>query len=295
MQKTVYGLHRPSCEYSSAVVFSQVSSPATHLDRLVCPVCAFSVGPLALLFSAILGGGDDASTVLNVVLPLTDILVAIGEGHGAVAFLFALSEVTFVGPTVLVGEPALPLEEVLGEGAFVSALGLGEIVDSLSLEHAINEVALIEASVSPLITTPSILLSLVVLAFKPDLALVPGLLSKAMLLVVHPFTFIGGAFRVDERAATIGHAIQPLTLINRTVGLDHAALPLHHVHSKLSLILGTILPDQYAQAVFDASPIYVAPLALILFGDSICVLGVIKLAVNVTLRLVGVEVYKLRF
>ena len=83
-----------------------------------------------MLFSTILSGEVDADAVLQIVLPLADVLVTVRERHGSVAVFFALSEVTFVGPSVLVGKPALAFEQVLGEGALVGALRFSEIVHS---------------------------------------------------------------------------------------------------------------------------------------------------------------------
>jgi hypothetical protein len=64
----------------------------------------------------------------------------------------------------------------------------------LSLEDAIDEVALIKASVGPLISPTSILLALEVLTLKFDFALLPRLLAKAVLLIVEPFPFVGRSF-----------------------------------------------------------------------------------------------------
>lgn len=48
--------------------------------------------------------------MLSVVLPLTNILVAVREGHRPVAILFALFEVSLVLPSILVGELTLSFE-----------------------------------------------------------------------------------------------------------------------------------------------------------------------------------------
>ena len=132
---------------------------------------------------------------------------------------------------------------------------------TLTLEDRIFEVAFIKASVSPFVAAPTILLSLVILPLKLNLTKFPCLLAVSMLMVVHPVSFISGAFRVDESTATIGHAIAPLTLINASVCLDHAAQPLHLIVLELSLILGSIGPDEDAEAVLnfafvDESPIF---------------------------------------
>ena len=70
-----------------------------------------------------------------------------------------------------------------------------------------------------------------------------------MLVVVYPLAIIGGAFRVDESAMTICHAIEPLSLIDTAIRLNHATQPLHLIVDELTLILGPVWPNQYTQAV----------------------------------------------
>ena len=130
---------------------------------------------------------------------------------------------------------------------------------TLSLENAINEVTFIEATVGPLVAPAAIFLSLVVLALETDLALFPRLCAHTVLMIVHPFTVIGGAFRVDESTAAIGHTVPPLALIDASIGLNHAPESLHLILNELTLVLGTIWPDQDTQAILyflssDESP-----------------------------------------
>ena len=91
------------------------------------------------------------------------------------------------------------------------------------MEYTVDEVSFVKASVGPLVATASVLLALAVLAFKLDFALVPRFTPEAVLLVVHPFALVGGSLGVDERAATIGHTVEPLPLVDRAVSLDHTA------------------------------------------------------------------------
>ena len=101
------------------------------------------------------------------------------------------------------------------------------ILLTLSLENAINEVTFVKATVSPFVASTAIFLSLMVLALETDLTLLPSLRTHTVLMIVHPFTIIGGALRIDESTTAISHAISPLALIDATVGLDHAPETLH--------------------------------------------------------------------
>jgi hypothetical protein len=85
---------------------------------------------------------------------------------------------------------------------------------TLALEDTVDEVSFVKASVGPLVATASVLLALIVLAFKLDFALVPGFRAEAVLLVVHPFALVGGSFGVDECTTTIGHTVEPLPLVD---------------------------------------------------------------------------------
>ena len=65
---------------------------------------------------------------------------------------------------------------------------------TLTLEDAVDEVALVEAAIGPLVAPTAIFLSLVVLALEADLALLPRFGAHSMLMIVHPVTFVSAAF-----------------------------------------------------------------------------------------------------
>ena len=117
---------------------------------------------------------------------------------------------------------------------------------TLALKHAVDEVTLIEAAIGPLVAATTIFLALVVLSLEFYFASIPRLAAESMLLIVHPFAFIGAAFRVNECASSIGHAIEPLPLVDGAIGLDHAAQPAHLVVAELALVLRAVWPDQDA-------------------------------------------------
>lgn len=64
---------------------------------------------------------------------------------------------------------------------------------TLTLEHTVDEVALVEAAIGPLVAAAAVFLPLVVLALEADLALLPRFGAHPVLMVVHPVTFVGAA------------------------------------------------------------------------------------------------------
>jgi len=132
--------------------------------------------------------------MLPIVSPLSNVLVSVGEDHRAVAVLLALHEITLVALTVLVRQFAFAFKEVLAESALVRALGFSKVINTLTLEDAVDEVALVEAAIGPLVAPTAIFLSLVVLALEADLALLPRFGAHSMLMIVHPVTFVSAAF-----------------------------------------------------------------------------------------------------
>ena len=132
---------------------------------------------------------------------------------------------------------------------------------TLTFKDAVNEIAFVEAAISPLVATAAILFAQLVFTFELDPSLLPCLLAEPVLVVIHPFTFVGGALGVDEGALAISHAIHPLALIHTAICLDHATQPLHLVLAELALVLRTVWPDQDAQAVLHLAALYKTPTA----------------------------------
>ena len=114
---------------------------------------------------------------------------------------------------------------------------------TLTLEDTVDEVALVEAAIGPLVAPTAIFLSLVVLALEADLALLPRFGAHPVLMVVQPVTFVRAALRVYEYAPTISHAVFPLALIHAAIGLNHAPEPLHLPLDELALVLGPVRPN----------------------------------------------------
>merc|ERR1719469_948027 len=58
-----------------------------------------------------------------------------------------------------------------------------------------------------------------------------------MLLVIQPFAIVGLALAVDESATTISHSVHPLALVDAAISLAHAPEALHLVIDELALVL----------------------------------------------------------
>jgi len=66
-----------------------------------------------------LGGEKDAHTVLEVLGPLADVLVAVREDHGSLSLFLAALKVTLVTSAIFELQPALSFKHILGKRAFI--------------------------------------------------------------------------------------------------------------------------------------------------------------------------------
>jgi hypothetical protein len=108
----------------------EISSLSSGLYDLGEPGSALALFPLSLAFCSLFVRIENTHAVLDVELPLTDILVAIRELHRALPVLFAAFELPVVAAAVLELKFACTLEHVLLELPFVSLLALREVVHS---------------------------------------------------------------------------------------------------------------------------------------------------------------------
>jgi len=183
-----------------------------------------------------------------------------------VTLLFAIFKFTVVFLSVLKRKHALSFKLVFVEFAFVLLLALSEVVHTATLELAVDELAFVVRSVLPVVSSLAVLLSGNVFAIELDLALLPGLVTNAVLQVIEPVTLVGGSLGVDEHTFAVGHVKAPLSLVNISVGLGHLALATHAVVLELALVLRAIGPGHHAEAVLDHSSINKSPLAGVLLA-----------------------------
>ena len=200
---------------------------------------------------------DAALAAPLVVLPLADVLHAIGPLEGAKA----LPHVHLVLPLVLLlvrphihpssmHEPIHPVPTVLPA-----------VIHSeppLSVELVPLPLTLVGVAVGKLVEAGALLDSFVVLPLIKT-AVLPGLLPLAMRLVFLPVSFVFLALIVDENSKTVGKIILPLAFILAAILVDELALALRHVLPPLSLVLRPIGPLLLALAL----PLVIADIAIV--------------------------------
>ena len=85
----------------------------THLDWFAEPCCTLSISIVTLLFDSLFLRIVHTDSVLHVVLPLTNVLISIGEDHSALTFLFSSFEIALIHATVFERELSLTFEQIL--------------------------------------------------------------------------------------------------------------------------------------------------------------------------------------
>ena len=107
------------------------------------PVHTLSFFPLALLFHSIFGCVLDTKSMLLVVDPSADVLVPVGQSHGALAILEPTREVAVVNTPIGKLKSSLAFKDVVAELTLVCSLTLGEEVNAVARELAIVELAIV--------------------------------------------------------------------------------------------------------------------------------------------------------
>lgn len=222
--------------------------------------------PFTLLFNPIFRCVLDPVAVLHVVEPRPDVLVAIRQSHGALAVLEPAREIPLIDAPICVLKSTFAFKDVFSKLTLVGTLTFSKEVSSPAGKFTVVEFSIIIGAVLPLVAAMPDLLSLKELAFEADLSVVPGLHAVAMLLVVLPLPITCPALRVNNAAVSVGHVVDPVTLINVTIGLDHAPAALHFVIAELADVLGSVRELEDPKAVHNFFASDLAPLSLILLS-----------------------------
>ena len=103
---------------------------------------------------------------------------------------------------------------------------------TLTLEHTVNEVALVEAAIGPLVPPGAVFLAVDKLALVHRAVGLPRLRALPVLAIVAPLALIPVPFQVFKCAYTVGLVVDPVSLIHitswvyeATVALANAMLP----------------------------------------------------------------------
>ena len=177
--------------------------------------------------------------VLLVILELTLDPITIWIGSSTFSVSLSVSEITLVVSSIGPGHLTFSVHVVLNEFSFVDLSWLREVVLSLSVEFAVNELSLINVTIKLEFTFTS-LLAINEVTSVNDLVVVPLFSTLSMILVIFPLTLIHWSLLVDEDTMAGGFSILPLTLVNITVWVSHSSLSVEETLLGLSLIFGTI-------------------------------------------------------
>ena len=136
------------------------------------PTVSFTILLLALTLRLVLHAKEDTGAVLQVILPLTDVLVSAREDLRTLSFHLAVLEFTFIARLIGPDHDALALHVVQAELALVQLTRVSEIVLADAVELTVHEVSLVEAAFE-LETTATRLLAVDKITGELDLVIVP--------------------------------------------------------------------------------------------------------------------------
>ena len=200
---------------------------------------------------------DAALAASLVILPLTDVLHAIGPLEGAEALPDVHPVLTLVLLLVRPQVHSPPMHESIHPIPVV----LPPVVHfepPLAVELIPLPLAIVGVSVRKLVEALALLDSfLVVPPIKA--AVLPGLLPLTMGLVLLPVSFVLFALFVEENSEAVGEIILPLAFVLAPVLVDEPALALGRVLLPFALVPGPIGPLLFALAL----PLVIADIAIV--------------------------------
>ena len=74
-------------------------------------------------------------------------------------------------------------------------------------------------------------------------AILPGFLAVAVLLVILPLTFVGGAVHVLVHTETVSLIVLPVSNVNITVSMDKSSLAVGHAIDPVAFVHALVTPD----------------------------------------------------
>lgn len=162
------------------------------------------------------------------------------------SMLLSIIELALVHPTVWPGVHSLPVLLVVNVLAAVdSAVGPTEF--SITVHLIVSPFSVILRTIGPLEDSGAVLLSFQVVPIE-ERAVWPGLASTAFLLVLIPFTLVGGSFGVVIVTDSMSFIVHPLSFEHVAVREDEATVPVGHITFPKALELASIGPDLKAIA-----------------------------------------------
>ena len=183
----------------------------------------------------------DASTVLFTLIPLALVASSVGPCEGAVAVFLIILVFAYVLSPVAPREHALALHSVVDPIALEdTAVGPNILADSV-------DVVLLEIAVVGTLVAPDELSSAVLHSFDVFSGVLgtiwPLLDSFPMLLVVEPLALVPAAIIVGVNSEAIGLVLVPGPLINITLRVDQASVPTCHTILPKPVVSRAVWPN----------------------------------------------------
>ena len=256
---------------------------------------SFSVHPLPLPFSVRCSVHPYPNAVLSSILPRANVFVAIWPLKSAFSVFLPIFKVSFVPSAVIPLLHSLTFHVAHSKFPHVELLEVSKEVLAVSLELAVNEVALVVAAVFPLELPFPILLSLEELSRVGGCSIVPRLAPLPVLHVIQPLSLVHRALRIDEHPVPICLVVFPLSFVDISIRMSHSSPTIGFVFAPAALVLGAVWPELDSNAVpllvlFIPLPLIQAAIAHILEF-----INVHSLDVVLCLQILLVQLERLQF
>jgi hypothetical protein len=218
--------------YNPAKIDRPLSQSIDPPDFLAHLPLAIPLPPIALDICA--------EAVLLALLPVANILAAVGPGHGARAFTLVTNKLALVATPIGPDQSAIAMHLVLLPLPIVVLAIWPVILASptylVLLKFAFVVAPLREDELALALLTPMIILSLVLSAIRPLL------LAPAMLLIFMPVACVHRTIRMHVGALPVCLIIQPLSLVHVSICMVELSVACGAIFSIVTFILGAIRP-----------------------------------------------------
>jgi len=144
--------------------------------------------------------------MLQIVSPVSNVPVSVGEMFGAFSVHFSAFEISFVSAFIGPDHYTFAVHIIVLKLALIKLSTIRKVIFAIPMKLAINEVSLI---VPPFELKPSIsgLFAINKHSRILDLIIVPALCAVSMLLVIDPLSLIHGTIGVHKDTVAVGFSI----------------------------------------------------------------------------------------
>lgn len=110
------------------------------------PMCSFPIGPLPLSFGLIFDVEPNPMSMHLVILPLTQVSIAVHEHFFTVAIYFTLIKVAFILGLIRPCHNSFAIHIIILEFSFIKFASVSKEILPITMELAIDKVTFIEAT-----------------------------------------------------------------------------------------------------------------------------------------------------